>query len=391
MGNTFQKSDDDNNDVVFQRQKQRRPLRIPNCCNEFLLKPVSLLSIGMTTTILFRTMTFSLIGLISASIVIIIVAALFMLSIVFVFSESLAQTVSIARESFWTAAESMPTPRTEVTAAALENEIYVMGGFDGSGQVTDTVEVYSIANNSWTKGAPLPEPLHHTAAASYNGKIYVVGGYTSPWSPSNKLFIYDSLQNKWQEGNPMPTARGALNANFINGTLYAIGGSSDRPLNSNEAYNPSSDTWATKAFMPTSRHHAGSAVVDGKIFVVGGRISGSLENISVNEAYDPVQDKWITDLEPMPSKRSGIAAAASSSYLTNSSIYVFGGEEALKTFNNNEKYDPKVNKWMSEPPMPTARHGLAAVFVEENKIFVIGGGPQPGLSVSGANEIFHVR
>ena len=329
-------------------------------------------------------------GLISASIVI-IVATLFLLSIVFVFSESLAQTVTVARESFWTAAESMPTPRTEVTAAVLENEIYVIGGFDGSGQVTDIVEVYSIANNSWTKGVPLPEPLHHTAAASYNGKIYVVGGYTSPWSPSNKLFIYDSLQGKWQEGKPMPTARGALNANFINGTLYAIGGSSDRPLNSNEAYNPSSDTWATKAFMPTSRHHAGSAVVDGKIFVVGGRISGSLENISVNEAYDPVQDKWITDLEPMPSKRSGIAAAVSSSYLTNSSIYVFGGEESLRTFNNNEKYDPKINKWMSEPPMPTARHGLAAVFVEENKIFVIGGGPQPGLSVSGANEIFHVR
>lgn len=329
--------------------------------------------------------------LISASIVIIIIATLFSLSIVFAFPESLAQTVTVTTESFWTAAASMPTPRTEITAAVLENDIYVIGGFDESSQVTDIVEVYSIANNSWTKAAPLPEPLHHTAAASYNGKIYVIGGYTSPWSPSNKLFIYDSVQNKWQEGKPMPTARGALNVNFVNGTLYAIGGSSDRPLNSNQAYDLSSDTWTTKALMPTARHHAGSAVVDGKIFVVGGRISGSLENISVNEAYDPVYDIWITDLEPMPSKRSGIAAATAASSSTNSSIYVFGGEEASKTFNNNEKYDPKINKWISEPPMPTARHGLAAVFAEENKIFVIGGGPQPGLSVSGANEIFHVR
>ncbi len=329
--------------------------------------------------------------MISASIVI-ITAILFLLSIVFAFPDSLAQTVTVTTESFWTAAASMPTPRTEITAAVLGNNIYVIGGFDESDQVTDIVEVYSIANNSWTKAAPLPEPLHHTAAASYNGKIYVVGGYISPWSPSNKLFIYDPVQNKWQEGKPMPTARGALNVNFVNGTLYAIGGSSDRPLNSNQAYDPSSDTWTAKALMPTARHHAGSAVVDGKIFVVGGRISGSLENISVNEAYDPLHDIWITDLEPMPSKRSGIAAVATaSSSLTNTSIYVFGGEEASKTFNNNEKYDPKINKWISEPPMPTARHGLAAVFAEENKIFVIGGGPQPGLSVSGANEIFHVR
>jgi len=321
------------------------------------------------------------------------ISGLFLLWLVFIFPISVAQTTTTATaitESFWTAGAPMPTPRTEVTAAVLRDDIYVIGGFDESSQVTEIVEVYNITNNTWTKAAPLPEPLHHTAAASYNDKIYVVGGYTAPWSPSNKLFIYDPVENKWQEGNPMPTARGALNVNFINGTLYAIGGSSDRPLNSNEAYDPSSDAWASKASMPTARHHAGSAIVDGNIFVIGGRISGSLENISINEAYDPEQDKWITNLEAMPSKRSGIAAAAASP-VNSSDIYVFGGEEPSKTFNNNEKYDAKTNKWTSEPPMPTARHGLAAVYIRDEKIYVIGGGPQPGLSVSGANEIFHVR
>src|SRR5918995_795364 len=299
-------------------------------------------------------------------------AVLFPLIIVFVFPTSIAQTTTTT-ESFWTAGAPMPTPRTEVTAAILKDNIYVLGGFDESSQVTDIVEVYNITNNTWTKAAPLPEALHHTAAASYNDKIYVVGGYTAPWSPSNKLFIYDFVQDKWQEGKPMPTARGALNVNFINGTLYAIGGSSDRPLNSNEAYDPSSDTWASKASMPTARHHAGSAIVNGNIFVIGGRISGSLENISVNEAYDPEQDKWITNLEAMPSKRSGIAAAAASP-VNSSDIYVFGGEEPSKTFNNNEKYDAKTNKWTSEPPMPTARHGLGAVYyIENDKIYVIGG------------------
>src|ERR671916_2619072 len=171
---------------------------------------------------------------------------LFLLSIVFAFPDSLAQTVTVTTESFWTAAASMPTPRTEVTAAVLDNDIYVIGGFDESDQVTDIVEVYSIANNSWTKAAPLPEPLHHTAAASYNGKIYVVGGYISPWSPSNKLFIYDPVQNKWQEGKPMPTARGALNVNFVNGTLFAIGGAFLMAPNSKQANHPSYVDWANK-------------------------------------------------------------------------------------------------------------------------------------------------
>jgi N-acetylneuraminic acid mutarotase len=331
--------------------------------------------------------------LISTSIAVIRIAVLFPLIILFVSLITMAQTITTTTtattESFWTAGAPMPTPRTEVTAAVLKDDIYVIGGFDESGQVTDIVEVYNIANNTWSTAAPLPEPLHHTAAASYNDKIYVVGGYTAPWSPTNKLFIYDPLQNNWQEGQPMPTSRGALNVNFVNGTLYAIGGSSDRPLSSNEAYDPSSNTWTPKALMPTARHHAGSAVVDGKIFVIGGRISGSLENVSVNEAYEPEQDRWITNLEAMPSKRSGIAAA--SPPVNSSSIYVFGGEEPSGTFNNNERYDAESNTWVSEPAMPTARHGLAAVYVEDDKIYVIGGGPQPGLSVSSANEIFHVR
>jgi N-acetylneuraminic acid mutarotase len=335
----------------------------------------------------------------------VVLAVLILLIIVFVLPISMAQrtTTTIATaataataESFWTSGAPMPTPRTEVTAAVLEDDIYVIGGFDELGQTTDIVEVYNIANNTWSKtAAPLPEPLHHTAAASYDGKIYVVGGFTAAESPSdriptNRLFIYDPIQNNWQEGTPMPTARGALNVNFINSTLYAIGGrNSDRPLGSNEAYDPSSDTWTSKAAMPTARHHAGSAVVDGKIFVIGGRITGSGDNLSVNEAYDPEQDTWIANLEAMPSERSGAAAV---SLVNSSNIYVFGGEEPSKTFNNNERYDARTNEWTSERPMQLARHGLAAVYAEDDgKIYVIGGGPHPGLTVSSANEIFHIN
>ena len=39
--------------------------------------------------------------------------------------------------------------------------------------------------------------------------------------------------------------------------------------------------------------------------------------------------------------------------------------------------------------MPTARYGLGVASVHD-RIYVLGGGPQPGLSVSNANEIFHV-
>ena len=85
-------------------------------------------------------------------------------------------------------------------------------------------------------------------------------------------------------------------------------------------------------------------------------------NVDANEAYDPTTDKW-TMLEPMPSKRGGLASAA-----VNGSIYVFGGEQPIGTFSNNEKYDTANNKWTIETPMPTARHGLAAASVGDKNI-----------------------
>jgi len=39
--------------------------------------------------------------------------------------------------------------------------------------------------------------------------------------------------------------------------------------------------------------------------------------------------------------------------------------------------------------MPTPRHGLAAVTIND-RIYVVGSGEEPGLSVSGVNEIFFI-
>ena len=123
---------------------------------------------------------------------------------------------------------------------------------------------------------------------------------------------------------------------------------------------------------------------DDKLYVIGGRSEGMSANVNSNEVYDPKTDSW-TLLEPMPSNRGGLASSA-----INETIYVFGGEEPSGTFDNNESYDIATNKWDKGLAMPTARHGLVAVATDD-KIYVIGGGPNPGGSRSSANEVFLVR
>jgi N-acetylneuraminic acid mutarotase len=277
----------------------------------------------------------------------------------------------------------MSTYRTEVTVATIGDNIYVIGGIDKFGKALDTVEVYNTKNDSWKTIASLPQPLHHSAASNFNGKIYVIGGSSSSndnWDPSNKLFIYDFLEDKWTEGKPMPTARGAATANFDDGILYVIGGyGTNQIVDVNEAYDPFSNEWISKKPIPTPRHHAASAVVDNQLFVIGGTRIGfyPIVNTDITERYDPKEDEWIT-LEPMPSKRSGISAVL----VNNTVIYVFGGGDLMRAYNNNEKYNVKSNKWEFQESLPISPFILGAVSIHDNRIYVIGGLPTSGLTVT---------
>jgi N-acetylneuraminic acid mutarotase len=287
----------------------------------------------------------------------------------------------------WSRGADMPTPRTDFAGASLNGKIYIIGGFDNSGKTSDKVEFYDPKTDIWSSASPIPIALDHAGAVSYNNSIYVVGGFTSSKTPASnpsvKLFIYSPVTDKWHEGKSLPKSRGALCANFVDGILYAIGGVDiSGASNSVTAYDPVADEWTSRKPTPTAREHAASAVVDGTIYVVGGKIGNLEHNLNANEAYHPSNDSW-TKLAPMLSNRSGIAAVASAS----GDIYVFGGEENGGNFNNNEKYTPASNQWQEKVPMPTARHGLVAETIKD-KIYVIGGGPEPGLIVGGVNEIY---
>ena len=72
---------------------------------------------------------------------------------------------------------------------------------------------------------------------------------------SSLNFSQVAPEDTWTPRSPMQQERRGLGVAVVDGKIYAIrGGSSDSfAVNTNEAYDPKSDTWSYKAVMPTAR------------------------------------------------------------------------------------------------------------------------------------------
>jgi hypothetical protein len=53
-------------------------------------------------------------------------------------------------------------------------------------------------------------------------------------------------------------------------------------------------------------------------------------------------------------------------------IVFLGGEDDKRTYNENEGFDLKTNRWVTLAPMPTGGHGFGAATVGSN-LYIISG------------------
>jgi N-acetylneuraminic acid mutarotase len=126
----------------------------------------------------------------------------------------------------------------------------------------------------------------------------------------------------------MPTARHLLAAAAVSDRIYAIGGyGGSSNLATNEEYNPSTNTWATRASMPTARRYLVAAAVSDRIYAIGGYTT---THVATNEEYNPATNTWATKAS-MPTARYGLAAAAVSDR-----IYAIGGLDGSSSLARNE-------------------------------------------------------
>ena len=93
----------------------------------------------------------------------------------------------------WQTLAPMPAARQEIATAVLNGLIYVIGGYDSSGQSTSSVFVYNPQSNTWSIAASLPIVNNHGAAAVASGRLFAFGGVSS------RAFVYNPAGNSWSK------------------------------------------------------------------------------------------------------------------------------------------------------------------------------------------------
>ncbi len=246
----------------------------------------------------------------------------------------------------WIKLPTNPVPVHHAALVGIGRRLYLMGGFklpvQGPSWVpVDNVWMFDLDTGQWKALAPMPTARGALSAVAVGNKIYAIGGASIPsWSNQSGLLpqwpteqsaaneVYDTLTNSWSKASPMLTARNHLGAGFINGKIYVVGGrvgshSSTQSANitANEAYDVATNVWEPKTLLPTARSGIGVVVLNGRLHVIGGEgyVGDFGGTFRTHEAYEPSSNTW-QRLAPMPTPRHGFAAA-----VAGSRIYVVSG------------------------------------------------------------------
>ena len=277
-------------------------------------------------------------------------------------------------------------PRQEMGVAALAGQVFVVGGFDASGQPVATVESYDPTTDRWTPRASLPAPLHHVNLAALNGKLYLVGGLSgSSFTASGTTLVYDPALDSWSPLTSMPggTERGASGVASLDGRIVVAGGLRGVSVTDASVFDPQANTWAPLQPLAVARDHLAAATVGGRVYAVTGRANGVLK--AALEVLDATNGTWSRRAD-IPTARGGVAAAELSGRLV-----VLGGEgnraDPAGVFHETESYDPASDSWRTDTPMRTGRHGIGAA-VLGNRLFVPGGASREGFGAVAVNESF---
>ena len=260
------------------------------------------------------------------------------------------------------AAEAMPTARSGLACAVLDNWLYAVGGWARDRDRTSMMDFRSVvegfdpASRTWdrTRAAMGMARINHVCV-TLGDYIYALGGVDDDTGLS-PVERYDAQTNSWEARASMVKSRGYRACAVLAAHIYATGGwSTDLGhLNTVQRYDPMQNTWEPVRDMPVGRDHHAAVVLDDLLYVIGCRSSEEGASSRVDR-FDSTRNEW-DPVAPLAVGRWALAAVTAGER-----IYAIGGmKDYYSAVTDVEAYDAVSNTWMPCKPMATSRRNVTA-------------------------------
>jgi N-acetylneuraminic acid mutarotase len=179
---------------------------------------------------------------------------------------------------------SLPSPRFATAAVALDDRIYILGGFDGRRCFKDIL-VFETKSRRISKLGELPSSRCFGAAAVENGQIYYFGG----WDGSDQLdeiIRIDPDTGDTELTGRLPSPRELITAEALAGKIFVFGGSDEHGdyLEEVVEIDPSHGSVTVIGKLPSSRARSSAVTMDHQILLIGGWEGKKIREVLVLES-----------------------------------------------------------------------------------------------------------
>ena len=203
-------------------------------------------------------------------------------------SNGIVKKLLVLNAGQWKDYSEMPTAKCLATAVGYHSMLIVVGGgikVEGKWATLSTTELLDTTNGCWYTCNNLPSPHQQMTAAIMNDKLYLLGGANKDFELSPQVFVasLDTLsthQLNWQSTSNTPYYFSA-HVVLYNKFLLTVGGRKSSELTSQTsevlALNPSTGQWTHLTNIPAGRSSPAAVNMDDKMIVIGGMTSKNKE------------------------------------------------------------------------------------------------------------------
>ncbi|XP_066285321.1 kelch-like protein 24 [Branchiostoma lanceolatum] len=180
----------------------------------------------------------------------------------------------------WTKLASLRKGRMCHGMAAVDGQVYAVGGKDKFGDAIKDVEAYTEKRKSWKRVTPLKLAVYNFGIAACSDKVYAFGGKLNSrfLKPTSVAQCFDPIQDEWTFVKQLPEPAAYIKACTVKSKIYLVGGSLSCVL----CYDPQQDFYEKMAAKLAPWNHCSASVCGSEIYITGGRldVSGRVNSAS---------------------------------------------------------------------------------------------------------------